>query len=212
MNQTVIQQALKTMSTPFYVFDTDAAAEKMARLRGMLPKRVQLCYAMKANPFLIRDLERVADHFEVCSPGEFRICERSGISMDKVVLSGVYKNPEDVDYINAHGTSTPLNDAGETAAVKTVFGDHAYKLAISSTKSMTGHMLGAAGAIEALACLKALNEGVLPPTINLLDPDPACDLNYVPNQAIHTEVDLVLSNSLGFGGHNACIAFRKVTR
>ena len=99
MNQTVIQQALKTMSTPFYVFDTDAAAEKMARLRGMLPKRVQLCYAMKANPFLIRDLERVADHFEVCSPGEFRICERSGISMDKVVLSGVYKNPEDVDYI-----------------------------------------------------------------------------------------------------------------
>lgn len=99
MNQTVIQQALKTMSTPFYVFDTDAAAKKMARLRGMLPKRVQLCYAMKANPFLIRDLERVADHFEVCSPGEFRICERSGISMDKVVLSGVYKNPEDVDYI-----------------------------------------------------------------------------------------------------------------
>ena len=99
MNQTVIQQALKTMSTPFYVFDTDAAAEKMARLRGMLPKRVQLCYAIKANPFLICDLERVADHFEVCSPGEFRICERSGISMDKVVLSGVYKNPEDVDYI-----------------------------------------------------------------------------------------------------------------
>ena len=99
MNQTVIQQALKTMSTPSYVFDTDAAAEKMVRLRGMLPKRVQLCYAMKANPFLIRDLERVADHFEVCSPGEFRICERSGVSMDKVVLSGVYKNPEDVDYI-----------------------------------------------------------------------------------------------------------------
>ena len=80
MNQTVIQQALKTMSTPFYVFDTDAAAEKMARLRGMLPKRVQLCYAMKANPFLIRDLERVADHFEVCSPGEFRICELSEVA------------------------------------------------------------------------------------------------------------------------------------
>ena len=120
--------------------------------------------------------------------------------------------PEEVDYINAHGTSTPLNDKGETAAIKTVFGDHAYQMAVSSTKSMTGHMLGAAGAIEALACLKALNEGILPPTINLLDPDPACDLNYVPNQAIHTEVDLVLSNSLGFGGHNACIAFRKVTR
>ena len=97
--------------------------------------------------------------------------------------------------------------------VKLALGEEEAKKAyMSSTKSMTGHMLGAAGAIEALACLKALNEGVLPPTINLLDPDPACDLNYVPNQAIHTEVDLVLSNSLGFGGHNACIAFRKVTR
>lgn len=116
-------------------------------------------------------------------------------------------------YINAHGTSTPLNDKTETIAIKKALGEElARKAVISSTKSMTGHMLGAAGAIEALACLKALNEGILPPTINLLDPDPACDLNYVPNQAIHTEVDLVLSNSLGFGGHNACIAFRKVTR
>ncbi|MFR8819359.1 MAG: beta-ketoacyl synthase N-terminal-like domain-containing protein, partial [Evtepia gabavorous] len=116
-------------------------------------------------------------------------------------------------YINAHGTGTPMNDSLETQVVKLALGEEEAKKAyMSSTKSMTGHMLGAAGAIEALACLKALNEGVLPPTINLLDPDPACDLNYVPNQAIHTEVDLVLSNSLGFGGHNACIAFRKVTR
>lgn len=116
-------------------------------------------------------------------------------------------------YFNAHGTGTPMNDRIETLAIKKALGeDRARRITISSTKSMTGHMLGAAGAIEALACLKALNEGVLPPTINLLDPDPACDLNYVPNQAIHTEVDLVLSNSLGFGGHNACIAFRKVTR
>ena len=99
MNQTVIQQALKTMHTPFYVFDTDASAAKMLRLREMLPERVKLCYAMKANPFLIRDLERATDYFEVCSPGEFRICERSGVSMDKVVLSGVYKNPDDVDYV-----------------------------------------------------------------------------------------------------------------
>ena len=116
-------------------------------------------------------------------------------------------------YINAHGTGTPMNDSLETQVVKLALGEEEAKKAyMSSTKSMTGHMLGAAGAIEALACLKALNEGILPPTINLLDPDPACDLNYVPNQAIHTEVDLVLSNSLGFGGHNACIAFRKVTR
>lgn len=116
-------------------------------------------------------------------------------------------------YFNAHGTGTPMNDRIETLAIKKALGeDRARRITISSTKSMTGHMLGAAGAIEALACLKALNEGILPPTINLLDPDPACDLNYVPNQAIHTEVDLVLSNSLGFGGHNACIAFRKVTR
>ena len=110
-------------------------------------------------------------------------------------------------YINAHGTGTPMNDSLETQVVKLALGEEEAKKAyMSSTKSMTGHMLGAAGAIEALACLKALNEGILPPTINLLDPDPACDLNYVPNQAIHTEVDLVLSNSLGFGGHNACIA------
>ena len=115
-------------------------------------------------------------------------------------------------YINAHGTGTPMNDSLETQVVKLALGEEeAKKNYMSSTKSMTGHMLGAAGAIEAIACLKALNEGILPPTINLLDPDPACDLNYVPNQAIQTPVDLVLSNSLGFGGHNACIAFRKVS-
>ena len=114
-------------------------------------------------------------------------------------------------YINAHGTSTPLNDACETKAIKKALGEEAaHKCMVSSTKSMTGHMLGAAGAIEAIACLKALNEGILPPTINLREPDPACDLNYVPNQAIQIQADLVLSNSLGFGGHNACIAFRKV--
>ena len=118
--------------------------------------------------------------------------------------------PQQVGYINAHGTSTHLNDAGETAAVKAVFGSHAYQLAISSTKSMTGHMLGAAGAMEAIVCIKALEEGILPPTINLLEQDPACDLNYVPNQAVSADITLALSNSLGFGGHNACLAFRKV--
>ena len=115
-------------------------------------------------------------------------------------------------YINAHGTGTPMNDKVETLAIKKALGEDAARRAyISSTKSMTGHMLGAAGAVEALACLLALQEGVLPPTIHLTEPDPECDLNYIPGAAIRQEVDLALSNSLGFGGHNACLAFRKVT-
>lgn len=113
-------------------------------------------------------------------------------------------------YINAHGTGTPMNDCTETLAIKTALGEEAAKKAyISSTKSMTGHMMGAAGAIEAFACLMALQEGVIPPTINLKEPDPDCDLYYVPNQAVKADIDLALSNSLGFGGHNACLAFRK---
>lgn len=118
---------------------------------------------------------------------------------------------EDVVYVNAHGTGTPMNDVVETQAIKNALGEEqAHKAYISSTKSMTGHMLGAAGAIEALACLYALNEGVIPPTINLQEQDPHCDLYYVPNKAEHADITLALSNSLGFGGHNACLAFRKV--
>ncbi|MGN8897674.1 beta-ketoacyl-ACP synthase II [Flavonifractor sp. HCP28S3_F3] len=117
--------------------------------------------------------------------------------------------PEQVGYINAHGTSTPLNDSGETAAIKAVFGDHAGKLAVSSTKSMTGHMLGAAGAVEAIFTALALKEGYLPATINYQVPDPACDLDYVPNQGRQAQVEYALSNSLGFGGHNACVLFKK---
>ena len=117
--------------------------------------------------------------------------------------------PEQVGYINAHGTSTPLNDSGETAAIKAVFGDHAGKLAVSSTKSMTGHMLGAAGAVEAIITALALKEGYLPATINYQVPDPACDLDYVPNQGRQAQVEYALSNSLGFGGHNACVLFKK---
>ena len=114
-------------------------------------------------------------------------------------------------YINAHGTGTPLNDSGETIAIKTALGEEkAYQSYVSSTKSMTGHMLGAAGAMEAIVCLKVLETGIIPPTLNLLEADPACDLNYVPNQAVKADIDLCLSNSLGFGGHNACLAFRKV--
>ena len=117
--------------------------------------------------------------------------------------------PEEVGYINAHGTSTPLNDAGETAAIKAVFGDHAYQLAVSSTKSMTGHMLGAAGAVEAMFCALALRDGFLPATIHYQVPDPVCDLDYVPNQGRSAEVRYALSNSLGFGGHNGSLLFRK---
>ncbi len=119
--------------------------------------------------------------------------------------------PEDVDYINAHGTSTPYNDKYETAAIKTVFGDHAYKLAVSSTKSMTGHMLGAAGGVEGIITALAVNEGFLPPTINLETPDPDCDLDYVPNEGRAADIEYAVSNSLGFGGHNASIVLKKYT-
>ena len=118
-------------------------------------------------------------------------------------------DPADVDYINAHGTSTPLNDRFETMAIKTVFGEAAWSLSISSTKSMTAHLLGAAGAIEAAATVQAIRHGVIPPTINLEHPDPECDLDYTPNQAREREVRVALSNSMGFGGHNACLAFRR---
>lgn len=128
---------------------------------------------------------------------------------DAMAEAGYTKN--DRVYVNAHGTGTPMNDLTETIAIKKALGEEAaYKAFVSSTKSMTGHMLGAAGAVEALACLLALKNGIIPPTINLLEQDPVCDLNCVPNKAIEAEIDLALSNSLGFGGHNACLAFRRV--
>ncbi|RHW39867.1 beta-ketoacyl-[acyl-carrier-protein] synthase II [Lysinibacillus yapensis] len=119
-------------------------------------------------------------------------------------------DPSLVGYINAHGTSTPYNDLFETKAVKSVFGDHAYKLAMSSTKSMTGHLLGAAGGVETIFTALALKEGILPPTINLTTPDPECDLDYVPNTARNQQVEYAMSNSLGFGGHNASLLLKKV--
>jgi 3-oxoacyl-[acyl-carrier-protein] synthase II len=117
--------------------------------------------------------------------------------------------PAEVGYINAHGTSTPYNDKFETLAIKRVFGEHARRLPVSSTKSMTGHLLGAAGGIEAIATTLALYHGVLPPTINQDKPDPDCDLDYVPNQARKQDVEVALSNAFGFGGTNATLAFRK---
>jgi 3-oxoacyl-[acyl-carrier-protein] synthase II len=127
----------------------------------------------------------------------------------RIALQSAGLNPEDVGYINAHGTSTPFNDANETKAIKAVFGDHAKKLAVSSTKSMTGHMLGAAGGAEAVLSVLAITRGVLPPTINYATPDPDCDLDYVPNQAREVRVDAVMSNSFGFGGTNAVLVFKR---
>ena len=128
----------------------------------------------------------------------------------KMALDNAGVSPEEVGYINAHGTSTPFNDKFETMAIKSVFGDHAYKLKVSSTKSMTGHGLGAAGGIEAVYSLLAMDRGMLPPTINYTDPDPDCDLDYVPNKPVEADVKVAISNSLGFGGTNATILFKKV--
>ena len=129
----------------------------------------------------------------------------------KRALRSAGVQPEDVDYINAHGTGTALNDKNETAGIKEVFGEHAYKLAVSSTKSMTGHCMGAAGAIEAIFTILSLESGWLAPTINYEHPDPECDLDYVPNVARKADPEVAMSNSMGLGGHNATLVFRKWT-
>jgi 3-oxoacyl-[acyl-carrier-protein] synthase II len=130
--------------------------------------------------------------------------------MMRAALARAGLEPERVGYINAHGTSTPLGDLAETRAIKEVFGDHAYRLAVSSTKSVTGHCFGAAGAIEGMMCVLALHQGVLPPTMNYETPDPECDLDYVPNEARRVQVDTALSNAMGLGGHNGCVLFGRV--
>jgi 3-oxoacyl-[acyl-carrier-protein] synthase II len=127
----------------------------------------------------------------------------------QMALKDAGVNPEEIDYINAHGTSTPLNDVVETRAIKRVFGAHAHKLAISSTKSMTGHMLGGAGGIEAVFTALSIHHGVIPPTINLDNPDPGCDLDYVPNQARQAQIRMAVSNSFGFGGTNAVLVMKQ---
>ena len=147
------------------------------------------------------------DAYHVTSPDPEAQCTANAVREAIKDLGDVDANKI---YINAHGTSTHLNDLTETKTFKNVFGDDAYKLHISSTKSMTGHMLGAAGAIEAITAIQALRNNIVPPTINLLEPDEECDLNYTPNTAVETEIDLALSTNLGFGGHNACLAFKLV--
>ena len=138
--------------------------------------------------------------------------EATGVAtMMRAALARAGIDPERVGYINAHGTATPLGDMAETKAIKDVFGAHAYRLAVSSTKSMTGHMFGAAGAFEAIMCALALRDGVLPPTINYREPDPECDLDYVPNEARRTQVDVAVSNAMGLGGHNGCVVLARRT-
>lgn len=146
-----------------------------------------------------------ADAFHITAPAEDG---NGAIRSMQHALADAGMSPADIDYVNAHGTSTPLNDQMETKAIKAVFGERAYQIPVSSIKSMIGHLLGAAGAIEAISSLKTIETGIIPPTINYETPDPACDLDYVPNVARHAKVRAVLSNSFGFGGHNASLVFR----
>ena len=149
-----------------------------------------------------------ADAYHITSPAP----GGTGAAMAiKMALGHAKMNPEDIDYINAHGTSTPLNDKFETAAIKSALGQHAYKINVSSTKGMTGHALGAAGGLETIACALALKNGIIPPTINLENPDPECDLNYTPNKAVERKIKTAVNINLGFGGHNAVLILRSFT-
>ncbi len=147
-----------------------------------------------------------ADAFHVTAPHEEGV---GGAAAIRMAVESAGANPDEVGYINAHGTGTPLNDKSETRAVKAAFGEHAYNIPISSTKSMTGHMMGATGALEAIFCVQAVREGILPPTIHYETPDPDCDLDYIPNKAREKKITLAISNAFGFGGHNAVLAIRK---
>jgi beta-ketoacyl-acyl-carrier-protein synthase II len=147
-----------------------------------------------------------ADSYHVTAPHEFGA---GGAAAIRMALNSAGANPGDVGYVNAHGTGTLLNDQSETRAIKAAFGEQAYQIPISSTKSMTGHMMGATGALEAIFCVRVVREGLIPPTIHYETPDPECDLDYVPNQARQQQVELAISNAFGFGGHNAVLAIRK---
>lgn len=149
---------------------------------------------------------QTTDAYHVIAPAE------GGAGATKAIQRAMQQaniRPEDIDYINAHGTATPLNDIAETQAVKVALGDHAYKVPISSTKSMTGHMMGATGALEAAVCILAIQHGVIPPTRNLTEPDPQCDLDYVPGEARRHRVNVAMNNSFGFGGHNSVLIFKR---
>ena len=189
-------------------FDKDRGGFVMGEGAGILVLETEK-HAQSRGATIIGELAGYGstnDAFHVTQPAEGGA---GAVKAMQLAIEDAGAEPEEVDYINAHGTSTPYNDKNETAAIKTVFGDHARKLKISSTKSMTGHLLGASGGIEAIASLKAIEKQTIPPTINYTTPDPDCDLDYVPNTAEETQVNSVLSNTFGFGGHNAVVFMRK---
>jgi 3-oxoacyl-[acyl-carrier-protein] synthase II len=169
----------------------------------------ELSHAVRRGAKIYAELSGVgltADAYHITAPAP----EGEGAARSMVMaIKDAGLTPDDVDYINAHGTSTELNDKNETQAIKTVFKDYAYKISINSTKSMTGHLLGAAGAIESITVIQTINNGVIHPTINLENPDPDCDLNYTPNIAVKKEVNVAITNSFGFGGHNGTLLFTK---
>ncbi|MCX7843394.1 MAG: beta-ketoacyl-ACP synthase II [Clostridia bacterium] len=189
-------------------FDADRDGFVMGEGAGILILE-ELEHAQKRGASIIAEVAGygcTCDAYHITAPHPEGL---GGVKCMTMALNDAGIKPEDIGYINAHGTSTPLNDPGETKIVKTVFGEHARKLAMSSTKSMTGHLLGAAGAVEAIITGFALKEGFLPPTINYNTPDPECDLDYVPNVGRKAEIKYALSNALGFGGHNAALILKK---
>jgi 3-oxoacyl-[acyl-carrier-protein] synthase II len=189
-------------------FDKDRSGFIMGEGAGILVLETEK-HAKSRGAIILGELAGYGstnDAFHVTQPVEGGA---GAVKAMQLAMEDARAEPEEVDYINAHGTSTPFNDKNETVAIKTVFGDYARKLKISSTKSMTGHLLGASGGIEAIAALKAIEKQIIPPTINYMTPDPECDLDYVPNTAEETQVNSVLSNTFGFGGHNAVVFMRK---
>ena len=191
-------------------FDADRDGFVMAEGAGVvILERLDMARARGARSYgELVGYGASADAYHITAPSE----DASGTAeCMRLALEDAGLTPADVDYLNAHGTSTPLNDASETKAIKRAFGDYAYGLAVSSTKSMTGHLMGAAGAIEAVFCLLAIRDQIIPPTINYETPDPICDLDYVPNRARAAKVDVAMSNSFGFGGHNGTLILRRLS-
>lgn len=189
-------------------FDVERDGFVMGEGAGILILE-ELEHALARNAVILGEIAGygcTCDGYHITAPHPDGI---GGIRSMQLAIADAGIKPEDIGYINAHGTSTPLNDVGETKVIKHVFGEYAYKLPVSSTKSMTGHLLGAAGAIEAIITALSIKDGFIPPTINLTNPDPECDLDYVPNIGRKADIKYALSNALGFGGHNAAIIMKK---